>query len=427
MQEAFLHYIWKLHYFNPEGLETTCGLPIEIINNGQHNLHAGPDFSNAYIKIGEIFWAGNVEIHVHSIDWYAHKHQNDNAYNNVILHVVWEDKGKKAVTAEKVTLPVLELKPLVNPELIYRFEMMLKSEHTISCAGDFHLVPEIHRNFMLERVLVERLEKKANFVLALLYQNNTDWEETTYQLLMQRMGFKVNDNPFLELAKILPYRILRKHDNLIQIESLLFGQAGFLDDDLDDEYFKKLKKEYCYLAAKYKFKTKRLNKNQWKFMRLRPVNFPTIRLGQIAALLFQHKKLFDLLTNQNDPLDIVKLFEVKQSDYWLKHYQFGRLLHSGVPVIGKTSRELLLINVVVPLLVARSKYLDKPELASLGFKVLSELKAENNHIIKKWKSIKSDISNAYESQAYMELIESYCKKNQCLQCRIGHSLLGKNK
>ncbi|UZR93187.1 DUF2851 family protein [Chondrinema litorale] len=425
MQEAFLHYIWKLQYFNPSGLKTTCGLEIEILAAGQHNLHAGPDFSNAKIKIGNIIWAGNVEIHINSSDWHAHKHHLDAAYNNVILHVVWLDKGKKAATKAEVELPILELKPLVNENLVSRYNQMLESDNVISCASDFFKVPEIYRNFMLEKVLVERLEKKADAVLQLLASNKTDWEETAYQLLMQKMGFKTNNENFLQLAKAIPHHIIKKHNQLFQIEALLFGQAGFLDAELNDNYFIKLKKEYNYLSAKFNLSAKKLQVKEWQFMRLRPANFPTVRIAQAAAMLFKFRKIFDMLTNQSNPLEIIELFHIKQSAYWQKHYHFDKILERGVPAIGKLSRELLIINVVAPLLFARSRYLDKPESVQIIFDLLLNLPAEDNHIIKHWKQANTKVSNAYESQAYLELLNIYCKKKQCLQCRIGCFLLGK--
>ncbi|MEM1137960.1 MAG: DUF2851 family protein [Bacteroidota bacterium] len=423
MKEAFLHHIWKLQYFNQGALRTACGKSLSIMSTGSHNHHDGPDFMHATIKIGEITWVGNIEIHIKSSDWFAHKHQYNPAYNNVILHVVWENNGRAATTHNDVALPVFELKDVVEKELINRYEILIGGKDAILCSTQFTQVPELYIKAMQDRVLAERLERKSGEVLHLLKQNNNDWEETAYQLLMKYMGFKVNSSTFLQLATILPYRILKKQQYLIQIEALLYGQAGFLNTTIKDSYHSKLKKEYEYLLAKYKIANNKIQRSQWRFMRLRPPNFPTIRIAQVATILYHHKKIFDTLTNAKVLTQPHSIFQVTTTAYWQKHYDFTKEFHSGTPKIGKTSQELLFINVVVPLLVAKANYLDSGSGYAKGLALLMQLRYEDNKIIRKWKALNAPLKYAADSQAFIELFENYCEEKKCLECTLGNYLL----
>ena len=289
MSESFIHYLWQFQYFSKHNLLTTQGEEIVVFHPGFKNTHAGPDFYQSRIKIGDLEWIGSVEIHIHSSSWEAHNHNVDEAYENVVLHVVWSD-DKPVKRMDGSLIPTLELKSRVDDVLQLAYKKLVNSPEEIPCATSFGNVSEITKLSMLDRALSERLETKAEAVNQLLLQNNNDWEETVYQVLAKNFGFHVNADPFLQLAQNLPYKIIMKHsDKLIQIEALLFGHAGFLEEAREDEYTSTLKREYDLLSRKYSLGSGRLNKAQWKFLRLRPANFPTIRLAQFANLLFVHR------------------------------------------------------------------------------------------------------------------------------------------
>lgn len=273
MQESLLHYIWQFQYFDKIDLSTTTGEELTIYNPGFRNTHAGPDFSNARVRIGNIEWVGSVEIHIYSSGWNDHQHHIDPAYENVVLHVVW--KNDSVITRkDNSVIPTLELQGKIDQDLLLKSKQLLSNPHTVPCGVSMLSVREITRLSMLEKALMQRLESKAQFVRQALTRNNNDWEETCYQMLSKNFGFKVNSDPFLQLAQSVPYKIVMKHaDKLLQLEALLFGQGGFLDEDIDDTYFRLLKREYALLSQKFNLTPGRLNKSQWKFLRLRPANF----------------------------------------------------------------------------------------------------------------------------------------------------------
>ncbi len=426
MQEAFLHFLWKLQYFDFYQLKTECGQDVEVLQPGLHNQHAGPDFSFAKIRIGGILWAGHVEIHIKSGDWLAHQHQNDPAYNNVILHVVWEHNTPHVKTKEGLTPPVLTLKERVSETVLNNYQSLLQADRQVPCATFLPTVPAIYKDFMLEKALAERIEKKAEKVNALLHANKNDWEQTAYQVLMKAMGFKHNGAAFEKLAANLLYKVIKKQEQLLQVEALLFGQAGFLSAKSPlDAYQKKLQGEYKFLRAKYKL-SRGLSANEWHFMRLRPANFPTLRLAQIAAVLFNYKNLMSLFTEAASKGDKQLFKEIKQARYWQLHYHFGKKYSSELPFIGRGSQQVLMINVAAPLLVARSAYLGNEDLYSLAMELLNGLKPEKNSITQHWETLGLKAKTAYESQALIELHQNYCLPKRCLSCRIGAHLMKKD-
>ncbi len=424
MEEAFLHYLWKLQYFDYNFLYTDCGQKLDIISRGVYNSHAGPDFSFAKVKIGNVTWAGHVDIHIKTSDWQAHQHQKDAAYDNVILHVVWENNGVEVSTSQGNVPPVLSLKKRVATHVVENYAYLLKTDKEIPCAAMFGKVPSIFKTFMLERVLYERLERKALLIKNMLGAQKNDWEQTTYMLLMEAMGFKKNSVLFKRLAHTLPYKILLKQNQLMQIEALLFGQAGFLaGKDVPDAYYNKLQKEYVYLAAKYKLKISAIKQAEWHFMRLRPMNFPTLRLAQLASILFYHKKLlayFESLVGKSPK----KIFEnTVQAAYWQDHYHFGKKYPKKLPFIGLASKESLLINVVAPLLVARASHLGQEDIFAKALALLQNLRGEKNAIISNWEHLGMKAESAYISQSVIELNNEYCSQKKCLECSIGNYLL----
>lgn len=421
MTESFLHYIWQFQYFDKNQLQTTAGESVHVLHPGIKNTNAGPDFSEARIKIGNLEWRGSVEIHIASSGWMAHHHQTDAAYENVILHVVWEE-DKIVHRTDGSRMPTVMLRDRVDNLLWKRYRKLITSVDVIPCSGSIHKVNSVTRLSMLDRVLLQRLEAKARDVYDFLKKNANDWEETAYKLLVKNFGFKVNSEPMSQLAAALPFKIVRKHaDQLHQVEALLFGVAGFLDKVKEDDYASLLKKEFDVLSRKYGLSGKMLHKSQWRFLRLRPSNFPTVRLAQLAVLLSKQKNLFSTFTT-SDPGQLIDLFTLRQSEYWRNHYQFGRTV-KAVPFFGKSSADNLLINTVVPLLVAYGKQQDEQHYIDKAVTLLQHIPAEKNKFTRQFGSIGWKVNSSFDSQALLELYSSYCQKRRCLECTIGASLI----
>ncbi len=431
MEESFLHFIWQLQSFEKENLQTTAGETLSIFRPGMINTNAGPDFQQAKLRIGEVEWHGDVEIHINSSDWNRHQHQYDKAYDKVILHVVWEDDQPVSLS-DNTLLPTLVLKNRVASGVLSRYHEFLENQHhhsPILCSRFIHQVPALTRLGMQERALMQRLEKKATFVQQMLAQNQGDWEETAYQLLFKNFGFKINSDAFLALSKALPKKEVAKHQNqLFQIEALLFGQAGFLDKSAEekDEYVLSLEKEYEFLSKKYSLTDKKLALHQWKFLRLRPANFPTIRLAQLAQLLGKHHHLFSLFKDFSSYQELCNALKVQQSDYWQNHYQFGvPISKTGTKKskLGKSSIENIIINTVVPLLVAYSKAKDEEWYLEKAVESLQQIPAENNKIIRLWQDLGTEVKTAFDAQALIELYNSFCMPKKCLSCNIGVAII----
>ncbi len=423
MQESFLHYVWQFQYFNKKALTTTQGEKIEILRPGVHNTDAGPDFSNAKIRIGVMSWAGDVEIHINSSEWEQHGHHRDRAYDSVILHVVWAD-DKPVVLEDGSPLPTLVLKARIDPQLLVRYRKLMGTSFVIPCARSFTRIPTAIKMSMTDRVLVERLEQKSQFVHELLKLNNNDWQETTYQLLAKNFGFKINSGPFYQLAKSVPFRILGKHaDQPKQVEAILFGQAGFLDEAVKDSYHKLLRREHKMLSAKYKLQHLKLDASQWKFLRMRPANFPTIRLSQFCALICEEKNLFSKIIELSNYRSAFELLETSQSEYWQSHYSFRKNERADIIQMGSTSIDNVIINTVTPLLVAYGRHRDDPSFLERAQAILEAVPAENNRILRSWSTLGLDVKNAFTSQALIQLFNSYCVPRRCLECAIGASLL----
>jgi hypothetical protein len=423
MQESLLHYIWQFQYFNRENLQTTNGESISVFHPGFRNSDAGPDFLNARVKIGELEWIGSVEIHIQSSGWRDHKHDLDPAYENVVLHVVWKDDFSVARKDDSI-LPTLELKEKVEESLLFRYNKIFLNPETIPCASSIAQVNALTTLSMLDKALMSRLENKAQVITQTLLKNNNDWEETCYQMLCRNFGFKVNADAFAILSHALPYKVIMKHaDKQIQIEALLFGQAGLLDESSNDEYFILLKREYSLLSQKFNLLDKKMKKTQWKFLRLRPANFPTIRISQLAALLFRQRNIFSKFIEVESYKDLVKLLTTVQSEFWRHHYLFDKYIEENIPSLGKMSIENLIVNTVVPMLAAYGKSKDDQQLIDRAVNILQEVNAEDNMIIKKWNSLGIRSKTAFDSQALLELHNNFCLRRRCLDCTIGSSLI----
>lgn len=423
MNEAFLHYLWQFQQFDKSNLQTISGENISVLKTGILNTDAGPDFTNARLQINEIEWVGNVEIHIKSSDWQLHKHQYNEAYNNVILHVVWENN--QPITRQDGSLiPTLELKSITDISLLKKYQHLIDNQSIIPCREQFSEVSDLSKFAILDKVLAKRLQQKAQVVEQIFEQNKGDWEETAYQLLARNFGFKLNSETFLRLAQNLPLKVLQKHrDNLIQIESMLFGQAGLIDKV--DEYAEKLSQEYDFFASKFSLNSNQLGLHEWKFLRTRPANFPTIRLAQLAKLVTQQQSFFSLFTQTNSIESLRNALKIEQSAYWQEHYNFGKTANKKLVGLGKDSINNILINTVIPLLAYYSEKTDNQELMTRCVSFLEALPAEENHITEMWESLGLTIKTAFDSQASIELYNNFCTQKLCLQCNVGIEVLRK--
>ncbi|WP_183564987.1 DUF2851 family protein [Mucilaginibacter sp. SP1R1] len=422
--EDFLHYVWKFRLFDRIGLQTDDGEELEILSVGMHNTDAGPDFHNARVRIGETVWAGNVEVHLSASDWQKHGHTTDNAYENVILHVVYRN-DVPLVLPNGRKVPTLQLHDRVPDELYNRYhQMVFGNQSIIPCENSIAAIDGLIMHNWLTRVLVERLEKRSTAVIERVALNRGDWEETFYQFLAANFGFKTNALPFELMAMSLPQLTLAKHkNNAMQVEAMIFGQAGFLNDDFQDEYPLKLKKEYDFLQKKYQLKP--IEKHLWKFMRLRPQNFPTVRLAQFAALIVQSNHLFSKILEIKDVNALRALFtSVKVNDYWTDHYRFDVLSSKpAAKTLGESSIDILLINTLALFLFSYGKQHQQQYYISRSLKLLENLPAEHNNITEDFVTLGLKINNAFESQALLELRNNYCNYKKCLQCGVGNKIL----
>jgi len=424
VSEYFLHYLWQCQYYNKLNLVTSEGDPLHIIFPGHHNVHAGPDFTSAQILIGNMKWVGSVEIHVRASEWYEHQHHHDAAYDNVVLHVVWQN-DKPVYRADGTRIPTLVLEPRVEESLIFEYRKLVNSLDTIPCHGQLHRVSELARVSALDRALVQRLEDKSRMVRLIYEASGQDLEETCYQLLSRNFGFKINADPFQQLARAVPYKMIRRHtDKPLQLEALLFGQAGFLDRRKDsDAYHQYLRREYDMLASKYALRDGRMHPTQWRFMRLRPANFPTVRIAQLAALLHQRGNIFSRIIEAPTAYALREIFETGTSGYWKTHYRFGKAAQGTVSAIGTASVNNILINTVVPLLAFYSRLKDDEIFMDRATTLLHWIAPEQNAITKLWTEQDMKIHSAFDSQALLQLYHNCCQRRRCLDCPIGFALL----
>ena len=417
MREEFLYYIWENRLTNKD-LKTTESEAVDIVATGYRNTDSGPDFLEAKIQIGDKLWAGHVEIHVKSSDWNRHGHQNDKAYKNVILHVVYEND------IQINGIPTLELKGHFDESLFAQYQKLISSKNWIPCEKSIAKVPVFTRLSWLDRMAVERLESKSKTVTKILEANQFDWEDALYKLLMRYFGLKVNNEAFEYLANILPFKTLLKHaDHLVQVEAMLMGCAGFLDDDFTEEYPLLLKREFAVMKAKFNLLT--MPAERWKFMRMRPSNFPTIRLAQMAQLIHKNGCLFSKIKAAKDTNEVKALFDVKASEYWETHYRLGVIAESKPKHLGEATADVLMINAIAPLLFCYGKLHKDESMCETAMQFLEDTEAEDNAIIRHYVQCCITAENAMQTQALLHLYSYFCKRKRCLECRIGNVLLHK--
>ncbi|NOZ48032.1 MAG: DUF2851 family protein [Chlorobi bacterium] len=422
MEEKFLHYIWQYNLYNPQKFILNTGEPVEIINPGEYNINAGPDFINAKIKIDKTIWAGNVEIHVNSSDWYKHNHHKNKAFNNIILHVVY-NQDKEIYRNNLEVIPTIKIN--FYQSVYNNYKNLINTKEIIKCSSHLYKLDPFYIQFWLNKLTIKRLEDKTMQIKYLLKKNTNNWEETFYQHLAYSFGLKINAIPFQNIAISLPLKILAKHKySLLQLEALLFGQAGFLKGKMGDSYYLQLYNEYHLLKQKYNLKP--INSSLWKFLRLRPGSFPTIRIAQFADLIYKSSNLFSKIIETKSIKEFETLFRIKTSDYWENHYVFNKTSAKRIKTLGKATFYTIMINSIIPILFTYSKAKNLPAITNKSIELLESLPPEKNSVIKKWSVLKINSSSAYTTQAILELNNNYCKLKKCLDCQIGHSLLSKN-
>ncbi len=425
MNEDFLQYLWKYKKFNFLDLKTTDQKEIILKQVGEQNQsQSGPDFFNAQLVIDHQRWAGNVEIHLKSSDWYIHQHEIDSSYDNVILHVVWED-DVEVFRKNNTRIPTLKLKDYVDKKLIDTYQNFFQktSKKWISCENNIENVDSFTISHWQERLYLERLEEKSVLIKEILQNSANNWEATFFKLLAKNFGLNVNNEAFLSLAESIDFSIVRKcSHNLPTIEALFFGQSGLLDIDAEEKYVRDLKQEYHFLQNKFSLNNQGVL--PFQFFRLRPPNFPTIRISQLANLYHRTPQLFSRVIAASTLEEFYVIFEVETTNFWRNHYTFTKESPSRKKRLTKSFIHLIIINTILPLkfLFAKSNATNAEDEL---LKIMSQLPAEKNTIVSKYTKLGVTVSDAMHSQAMIRLKKTYCDQNACLSCAIGNYLLNK--
>lgn len=421
MNEFLLQYLWKNVLFNPSGLRTTEREQVTVLHPGSLNTNAGPDFTEARIRIGATLWVGNVELHLRTSDWHKHRHDTNPGYQNIILHVVYEDDEPLAGNS----FPTLELKQYLDPDVLDRYRQLMSLERPIPCAAQIGSVPDIVWVTWLDRLLAERWDTRLEEWELLWLQAGKDWRTLLYYRLAANFGFHVNREAFLGLALSIPLSVLARHrHSLLQTEALLFGQSGLLNSVEPDTYMEELEKEYHFLRRKYQLIP--MHAHRWKFMRLRPPNFPTIRIAQFAMLVHKSLDLFARMMEVKETDAIMPLLNIHAGSYWDNHYRFGeKTLEQQVKHLGQEAAENIIINTVAPMQYLYARLQGKASLHEGSLNLLQSLRPEQNAIIRKWKSLGITADSAAQSQSLIQLFNQYCTPKGCLNCAVGNRLIRK--
>jgi len=427
--EQLLHYTWKHKMLPLRALKTTDGREVEIIDPGLHNRNAGPDFFNAKVKIDGTLWVGNVEIHDRASDWYQHGHHEDSHYDNVVLHVC-EVIDREVTNSLGHYIPQLQLS--VPEQIRCNYELLQMTDQYPPC---YQIIPSLSRltvHSWMAALQTERLERKTNDIRRRAERCGGSWEDAYFVTLARNYGFGINSDSFEQWAYNVPLQAVGHHrDDLFQIEAIFMGQAGLLEldtipkhyqqDALNDGYFARLRNEYLYLA--HKFGMKPMNVAQWNFLRLRPQNFPHIRLSQLASFYYQRKAGLSQLIECKTLTELKALLSSQVTPYWETHYTFGSLSAKNEKHLSYGSLNLLIINTAIPMLFAVGRHRQKEELCDRAFDLLEQLKPENNHIIRLWRQCGLPVRSAGDSQALIQLKKEYCDRRDCLRCRFGYEYL----
>jgi hypothetical protein len=419
--ETLLHYVWKYKLYESTNLVTNDGKVLEFIDQGVYNSDAGPDFFNAKIKIDGAIWAGNIEIHTMASDWYKHRHYEDKAYNSVVLHVVEFLDVPEVFDQSRRLIPQWIMK--IPESIKANYQFLLGNDLSVPCLSKIREIPEIYLSDWKNALLTERLERKTNTLLQLLDTYKDDWNEVFYITLARNFGFGINNDAFERLAKSLPLKLVLRHqDAPAQIEALFLGQAGLLENEnTENEYYTKLRKEYFFLQKKYKLKT--LEPYIFKSLRIRPHNFPHIKILQLAEIVSKKQGLFSQILEITEDEKLHSLFVSNLSEYWLTHYHFEKTSVKKNKYLGLQAKQILLINAVVPLFFAYGKKKNLEQHTERAIRLLESLKPENNFIVTLFSRAGIHTANACDTQALIQLKREYCEKKKCIYCRIGHQLL----
>ena len=424
MQEDFLHYVWQHKKMSLKSLKTTAQDPITLKAVGLANVNSGPDFFNAQVRIGTQMWAGNVEIHVKSSDWYVHHHETDAAYDNVILHVVWEH-NMEIYRKDNTPIPTLELKNYVLPHTYKNYTTLLnQKQYWIPCEPNMKEVDGFTVNHWLERLYLERLEGKYKAIEAQLIESKQNWEAVLFWQLAKNFGLKVNGDAFLSIAKSMDFSVIRKSQfEAHQLEALFFGQSGLMETEAQDVYVSELKNTYAFLKTKFSITNNGVLPVQ--FFRLRPPNFPTIRLAQLAALYSRCTNLFSSIIEAQSLDQLHAIFEGSTSKFWDTHYTFEKTSKSTPKTLTKPFMNLLIINTIIPIKFAYNKFNRQTNQEDV-VAIMRKIPMEHNSIVDKFHTLYAFGKTAFDSQALIQLKQNYCSKNKCLHCAIGSALLNRN-
>lgn len=428
MTEDYLHYTWQYRLFNKPELFTTSGERLIVIQPGIYNRHGGPDFLNARLKIGDKTWSGHVEIHLKASDWHKHGHTEDEHYKNVILHVVYQP-DRVIFLHQEGDLPVFDLSTYLIGNQWERYQIWLKNKTWVPCKPSLREVDTLTITNWKDRLLVERLEKKSESFLQLLDETQGDWSEVFYRKLARNFGFKVNGDAMERLAASTPMRILAKHkSDPFQVEALLFGQAGLLGEIFAEEYPSELQREYQFLAKKYGLTP--MNSSAWNFGRLRPSNFPTIRIAQFASLVCQSDHLFSKILQLEEIREIPDLLAIETHEYWVDHYRFDAHTEKSSHLKPKTGARLgadslqnILVNTIAVILFSYGKFKGEHDQVDKSLRLFEICDAEDNRIIRNWISSGMKVTHSGDSQSLLQLYNAYCANKRCLECQIGLKLL----
>lgn len=420
MNEKLLQFIWQQQYFNTKTLVSTNGESIRIIQKGIHNTNQGPDFLNASIEINEVKLVGNIELHILTSDFIKHKHLQDPQYKNLILHVVWKNDVENNIPSNVTTI---ELHDKVANTLLNHYKSLINNTAKLPCSKFLPALSPLGWIAWKESLLAERLTKKAQYVLSIYHENGNNWEETFWQLLASNFGLKLNADLFKTVATSVTNTLLSKHkNNLVQIEALLLGQANLLEHVSDESYPKMLQKEYLFLKKKLKLNDLNI---QPVFLRMRPANFPTIRLAQLANLIYHSKHLFSVMIDIETIQQLKKILSCTANDYWHYHYtlQDEPSKKMNPKILGESMVFNIIINTIAPVLFAYGTYLKEESYKEKAVYFLQQIPAENNSIVSLLKDEKIEVKNAFDSQALIELYKNYCTPKHCLNCAVGHKIL----
>ncbi|MEZ4777567.1 MAG: DUF2851 family protein [Bacteroidia bacterium] len=419
--ESFLHYVWRTRNFDAKNLQTSDGLPVVILQPGTWNHNQGPDFFQSLVRIGEIEWSGQVEIHVNAKEWYLHGHDRDPLYNNTVLHVVLYSQGEPVMREDGTVIPELVLDGRIAGNLLQRYDRFSESSGQIPCAALIGGVDEIHTTIWVERLGVERVEEKAIKITAGFPSQNMDWTQALWEEIMAIMGGPVNKEPFRRIAQLIPWKIMQNYTgNILQMEALILGVSGLCrPEEIIDTYHQKLWDEWIFLSAKHKIETP--ENLQIRFMRMRPAGFPTIRITQTACMLNIFPHLIRLLEPEN--LDRFLGIPIGVSHYWETHYRFSQASAQSKKLMGHLQKELLLINAILPVAWLYHRAHGRNNLSEMITDIFSRLSPEDNRITRTFTSLGLKNPNALHSQGMIQLKKNYCDEKRCLECGIGHQVL----